>query len=34
MEDPYFFGIICFVFGFISGILICIPAKQKGRYND
>jgi hypothetical protein len=31
-DDPYVFGMICFLCGLISGILICIPAKRKGRY--
>ena len=34
LEDPYVFGIIMYVFGLISGILICIPTKRKGRYYD
>jgi hypothetical protein len=33
MEDSgYIFGILMFLCGFVSGILICIPAKRKDRY--
>ena len=32
--DAHWFGIICYLCGLISGILVCIPAKRKGRYYD
>jgi hypothetical protein len=33
MEDnALMFGALMFLCGMVSGILICIPAKRKGRY--
>jgi len=32
MDDPYLLFMIGFLCGLISGILVCIPAKRKGRY--
>jgi len=32
MNDPYVAFIVGFLFGLIAGILVCIPAKRKGRY--
>jgi len=32
LEDPYFAYAVGFICGLISGILICIPAKRKGKY--
>jgi len=34
MNDPYVIFLVGFLCGLISGILVCIPAKRKSRYNN
>ena len=34
MDDPFITFVLGLLCGMILGILVCIPAKLKGRYHD